>query len=1145
MKTKITIILSLFTLFLSGSAYEVDTLTNRLFAQYVEGSTDSAQAWLDRQQGDGHWTDVDYFSSVTTNTCMTHITRIRQMARAFNQPDNPLYLDSTLLTGIENGLQYWHDNKDNLNLAGFWWEDIGPQLHIGPTLILMKTHIDSQLLWDVSSWLLDPQNSGQNRVWYSSETVWRGCVRDSSSTVASGVSGMAKTLPITTGDGIQRDFSFYQHGPMLYNGGYGKAFAYDMAFWVSKTNGLSVGFDSTQVAVFSALMLEGHQWMIRGHYFGVASTGRNISRTNDALVSSVLQERLQLVGGERQDELNAFAAHLRGENDSSVVGNRHFWRADYQSHRRAGFHSSVKMCSKRTTGTEEWASENIKNYYLPFGAFEIRRHGDEYYNIFPLWDWARIPGVTCPHVSSVGYEAFVDGTKDFVGGVSNGENGVAVLDLDRGGVTGKKAWFFFNNDILALGAGIKATGTAPVVTSVNQCWLRGDVWNGAVGESGAVVANGQDTLSGAQWVCHDSVGYVFPASDNPIVLKNRSQSGTWYNINHYYGSQTVITDDVFSLWLSHGVAPEDGSYEYLVLPGRDHASVEAFAASSPIKVIANTTTVQAARHADEQLTGMVFHAADTMVVRRGLGIAVDQPCAVLIDESGTHYQVSVSNPNAVAITVKVTLFLNSGTEVLSFSLPGGESAGKSVTKTSVGAVTVTPAYAHVRYTLRDAETQEPVQGVTVQEQGVFAYPVLSDASGLALIPVSSGQVVLELSRGYYQTYRDTLDISTTDTLHLTRLLQPANVIALELAANRDTINYNDTVQFSATEILADSLTATPMALSWRVSDNEMITVDSLTVGRSLQKSGVVTVTCSSHVSGLTASVNVYVAPYQGFTLQASADAYVRGGSYENINYGTETTLMAKYDPTATYHRLFYLKFSIADLLALTDIQSAELSVRVGSISNQSGTAPLVVYSVENDSWTETGIKYSNKPDTVTPLPTVNNITASSQAGFLTWDITDFLKQEWTNQDSLISFCVLSQATGTIVNFNSREASVAEVRPVLTVLGSQSSGTTSVAELTPSLVPSFTVAPNPFNPSVRISLNTALQSRLSDRTPLKARIYDVKGRLMASWTMNRPNQTQSLVWHARNSRGQAVTSGWYMLQVRCGSFMAQQKLLLLR
>ncbi len=63
------------------------------------------------------------------------------------------------------------------------------------------------------------------------------------------------------------------------------------------------------------------------------------------------------------------------------------------------------MCSERTVGIElNMNSENKLGYWLPYGLTYIYRRGDEYTAIFPVWDWALLPGVTSPHVEITEYD---------------------------------------------------------------------------------------------------------------------------------------------------------------------------------------------------------------------------------------------------------------------------------------------------------------------------------------------------------------------------------------------------------------------------------------------------------------------------------------------------------------------------------------------------------------------------------------------------------------------------------------------------------------------------------------------------------------------------------------------------------------------
>ena len=56
----------------------------------------------------------------------------------------------------------------------------------------------------------------------------------------------------------------------------------------------------------------------------------------------------------------------------------------------------------------------------------------------------------------------------------------------------KKSWYFFDNEVVCLGAGIQSTSTYPVHTTVNQCFLKGGILVDK-GDKEETLANGSHT----------------------------------------------------------------------------------------------------------------------------------------------------------------------------------------------------------------------------------------------------------------------------------------------------------------------------------------------------------------------------------------------------------------------------------------------------------------------------------------------------------------------------------------------------------------------------------------------------------------------------------------------------------------------------
>ena len=117
-------------------------------------------------------------------------------------------------------------------------------------------------------------------------------------------------------------------------------------------------------------------------------------------------------------------------------------------------------------------------------------------------------------------------------------------------ITGKKAWFMFDELIVALGSNIKSTTPDNIITTINQVFHRGDILV-EYGSGQGTAEDGTKTLNNPKWVLHNDVGYLFP-EDRTVNLKAAPQSGSWKYIDGESGSSANITDDIFTLYFDHG-----------------------------------------------------------------------------------------------------------------------------------------------------------------------------------------------------------------------------------------------------------------------------------------------------------------------------------------------------------------------------------------------------------------------------------------------------------------------------------------------------------------------------------------------------------------------------------------------------------------
>ncbi|OGJ99128.1 MAG: hypothetical protein A2350_16990 [Candidatus Raymondbacteria bacterium RifOxyB12_full_50_8] len=84
------------------------------------------------------------------------------------------------------------------------------------------------------------------------------------------------------------------------------------------------------------------------------------------------------------------------------------------------------------------------------------------------------------------------------------------------------------------------------------------------------------------------------------------------------------------------------------------------------------------------------------------------------------------------------------------------------------------------------------------------------------------------------------------------------------------------------------------------------------------------------------------------------------------------------------------------------------------------------------------------------------------------------------------------------------------------------------------------APNPFNPTV------SLKYQVPQATFVSVSVYDISGKLVTQLTgkTHQPGYYQA-VWNGTNALGQHVSSGMYVCRMQAGSFVKQQKMVLLK
>jgi len=441
--------------------------------------------------------------------------------------------------------------------------------------------------------------------------------------------------------------------------------------------------------------------LVFGKYPDPGAKNRSVSR-EDALHAFDSEAPLKLlkITDYRKRELQEIADIRDNDDVETTLSHATFyWNTEHFTVQRPDWFTSVRMYSTRNYSMEvPYNSEGLLNHHRGDGTNHISVTGDEYYNIFPVFDYQKVPGTTIMQKTEMPSPDMIQqlGLTDFVGAVTDGKYGAVGFDfkspLDP--IVVRKAWFFFDNEYVCLGAGLSCKSNQPVVTTLNQCLLRSDVVVSSK-DRNLVIQKGENEFENVDWVYQDGVGYAFPLPTT-VNIKNNEATGSWWMINKQNDSpKDEVKLDVFKLWLNHGERPSDESYQYIVVPATSIEKMEQKMSVKNVEILVNTTEIQAVKNNSLQICQIVFYEAGHIQISEHLILVSDNPGIVMLKMKGEKItEISVSDPNRelrrfnMSISTKIHQqgenYKANWNELDDFSeiaigLPFGNYAGQSVT----------------------------------------------------------------------------------------------------------------------------------------------------------------------------------------------------------------------------------------------------------------------------------------------------------------------------------------------------------------------------------------------------------------------------------------------------------------------------------
>ena len=175
-------------------------------------------------------------------------------------------------------------------------------------------------------------------------------------------------------------------------------------------------------------------------------------------------------------------------SNSSIVAvsdqtlHRTFASMDRVVHQRPEYAFGISMFSSRIYNYESINNENLHGWYTGSGmtylytAQDYGQYSDSYW---PTVDPYRLPGNTVDKmIRANGSNQDSNSSKNWVGGVTlDGIYGASGMDQAEvalpSTLTAKKSWFMFDDELVALGAGITDTSTNAVETTIENRKISG------------------------------------------------------------------------------------------------------------------------------------------------------------------------------------------------------------------------------------------------------------------------------------------------------------------------------------------------------------------------------------------------------------------------------------------------------------------------------------------------------------------------------------------------------------------------------------------------------------------------------------------------------------------------------------------------
>ncbi len=655
-KFVLIVISVLFAVSADAKPDDFELVKERVVAELMKSNIndDRVESIFNKMNEHGSFKDINYtdLSRTAGFPQRNHTSNLVYLAKAYKSKTSKYYKSKKLKKRITYGFKYWVDH----DFVGDNWHNnqISTPTNLVNLMLIVGDELPKELV-EKGQPIIGRAHMNASGARPSGDRIVIAGILAKNLLFIGDRKGFDEIIELIEGEvkfstgkrGMQHDYSFHHRTDRVNNTtsyGYGKyanAFG-EWSYYVAHTK---FAFSVEKINQLVDYYLDGiYKQLVYGVYTDISVKNRSISHKARFEPRGTHEiERLLMSTDYRKDELEEIISLRKGEATPSRSFSKFFWQTEHFVVQRPGYYTTVRMYSTRNRNMEvPYNGPGKTTHHRADGTNYVMLKGDEYHNIWPVYDWQKISGTTImqkPELQGP-EEIQKDGLTDFVGAVTDGIYGAVAFDFrsPHDMLKAKKSWFFFDEEYVCLGTDINSRPRLPVVTTINQALLKSEV---TIMRDGKIekLPKGSRELDNVSWVHQDKIGYIIPEPVK-ISLSNQAEEGRWSDITDQKNiSDELVREEVFTLGFNHGKRPDNASYQYIVVPQvSTEELMETAGDNRGIEILSNTSAIQAVKSNTLHICQLAFYKAGEVEIAEDYKVSMASQGMAMLKMNGNRIE---------------------------------------------------------------------------------------------------------------------------------------------------------------------------------------------------------------------------------------------------------------------------------------------------------------------------------------------------------------------------------------------------------------------------------------------------------------------------------------------------------------------------